>query len=100
MRSAVIISALAALAAAAPRPQDIDFTQVDAAGAAEVESAPAAATAASQVVAVPSQTGLAASVVSATPLAQRDFDDLISALSKRDGNCAAQPAGTGPTINK
>ncbi|KAL8692578.1 MAG: hypothetical protein Q9218_002426 [Villophora microphyllina] len=73
MRSACLISALVAVAAAAPAPspQLMDLAAIDAAPDPVIVSAPFDVT---------------------SDLAKRDE----SALSKRDGNCAVQPAGYGP----
>jgi hypothetical protein len=84
MRSAFIVSAFAALALAlaAPRPQDIEFDQVDAA-------------------ADPIVVAVSADVAEQTVSIQqkRDFLGVARSLSKRgDGDCSAQPAGTGPTV--
>lgn len=90
MRSSLIVSSLAALAAA----QSIDFSQVTAAPAVSVQSAPVVGTA--QVVSAQpaaTVTSIGSAAVQASPIAQRDL-----ALNKRDGTCATQPAGTGPTV--
>ncbi|KAL9012328.1 MAG: hypothetical protein Q9173_002899 [Seirophora scorigena] len=74
MRSACILSALVAIAAAAPAPspQLIDIATVDAAPEPVMVSAPL-------------------DVLTDTPLRKRD-----SAMVKRDGDCTAQPTGSGP----
>ncbi|KAI4256241.1 MAG: hypothetical protein L6R42_006337, partial [Xanthoria sp. 1 TBL-2021] len=74
MRSACVLSALVAIVAAAPAPspQLIDLAGVDAAPDPVFVSAPFV-------------------VVSDTPLKKRELT-----LVKRDGNCAPQPAGSGP----
>ncbi|KAL8775266.1 MAG: hypothetical protein Q9209_000272 [Squamulea sp. 1 TL-2023] len=74
MRSACVLSALVAIAAAAPAPspQSIDLAGVDAAPDPIFVSAPL-------------------DVASDTPHKKRDFT-----LMKRDGDCAPQPAGSGP----
>lgn len=97
MRSAIVLSALAALAAAAPSPapQLIDFTQVDAAPDTEVQVAPLdVAVDAVSVIPSSSATAVAAAAVSETPLSSRD---IRLAVGKRD-ICTAQPAGTGPAV--
>lgn len=73
MRSACIISALVAIAAAAPAPspQLIDLDGVDAAPDPVLVSAPMD--------------------VASDPVEKRDIG-----LVKRDGTCAPQPAGSGP----
>ncbi|KAI4147086.1 MAG: hypothetical protein L6R39_003244 [Caloplaca ligustica] len=74
MRSACIIAALVAVAAAAPAPspQLIDIDGVEAAPDPVLVSAPL-------------------DVTTDKPLKKRD-----ATLTKRDGNCAPQPAGSGP----
>lgn len=74
MRSACVLSALVAIVAAAPAPspQLIDLAGVDAAPDPVFVSAPF-------------------DVVSDTPHKKRELT-----LVKRDGNCAPQPAGSGP----
>lgn len=74
MRSACVFSALVAIAAAAPAPapQLIDIAGVDAAPDPVFVSAPF-------------------DVTSDTPLKKRELT-----LVKRDGDCAPQPAGSGP----
>ncbi|KAL8720270.1 MAG: hypothetical protein Q9225_002838 [Loekoesia sp. 1 TL-2023] len=74
MRSACILSALVAIAGAAPAPspQLIDLAAIDAAPDPVLVSAPL-------------------DVVSDTPSKKRDVIPV-----KRDGNCAVQPAGSGP----
>lgn len=104
MRSAFIISAFAALALAAPRPQDIEFDQVDAAADPIIVAAPVDV--ADQTVSIQplaAVTTLAAASVTdvASTLDQkRDFLDVARSLRKRgDGDCSALPAGTGPTVS-
>ena len=74
MRSACILSALVAITAAAPAPspQLIDLAAIDAAADPQLVSAPL-------------------DVAFDKPSKKRDVT-----LSKRDGNCAVQPAGSGP----
>ncbi|KAL8732057.1 MAG: hypothetical protein Q9166_003010 [cf. Caloplaca sp. 2 TL-2023] len=74
MRSACVLSALVAVAAAAPAPspQLIDLAGVDAAPDPVFVSAPL-------------------DVATDKPLKKRDMT-----MTKRDGNCAPQPAGSGP----
>lgn len=74
MRSVCIFSALVAIAGAAPAPspQLIDLAAIDAAPDPVLVSAPL-------------------DVVSDTPSKKRDVIPV-----KRDGNCAVQPAGSGP----
>ena len=104
MRSAFIISAFAALALAAPRPQDIEFDQVDAAPNPIVVAAPVDV--AEQTVSIQPLAAITtfadASVtdVASTTDQKRDFLGVARSLSKRgDGDCSAQPAGTGPAVS-
>lgn len=86
--SVFTISALAALAIAIPHPQAIDFARVEAAPAPGLETAP---------LDVQIDTPVLAPVPVAGPIApipavvKRD-----TVLQKRDGDCALQPAGSGP----
>jgi hypothetical protein len=104
MRSAFIVSAFAALALAAPRPQDIEFDQVDA--AADPIVVAVSAEVVEQTVSIQplaAVTALAAASVTdvaSTTEQKRDFLGVARSLSKRgDGDCSAQPAGTGPTVS-
>lgn len=103
MRSSFIVAAFAAVALAAPRPQDIEFDQVDAAPDPIVVAAPddgAEQTVSIQPLAAVT-TLAAASVtdVASTTEKKRDFLGIARSLSKRDGDCSALPAGTGPTVS-
>jgi hypothetical protein len=93
MRSALLISALAALALAAPRPQDIEFDLVDEASTPEPTTAPDDGQA--DVVDI-QPTNIADSIGAAAPtsMSRRNVDDFV----KRDGNCSPLPAGTGPAV--
>lgn len=96
MRSAIIISALTALAVAAPRPQDIQFDLVDAAPDPEIVTPPTDV--ASETVAiVPVAAAITVADASVTDAAQAKKKR--SGLEKRDGDCKAQPAGTGPQVS-
>lgn len=102
MRSTLIISALAALAVAAPRPQAIEFDLVDAAPDAEIVTPPVDVTA-DKVAAQPTAEAVAiaaSSVTETTSAEKRDFIEVADSLSKRDGDCSVQPAGTGPQVSK
>ncbi|PBP19023.1 hypothetical protein BUE80_DR010095 [Diplocarpon rosae] len=96
MRATLIILAFAALALAAPRPQAIDIDAVDALPNPKVDTAPSNVTA-ETVPIVP--------VASAVKIADASVTDVAQTkgkrenLNKRDGNCAVQPAGTGPRIS-
>lgn len=87
--------ALPALAMA----QSFDFGVINAQPAAVAQSAPASgqasdAPALQPLSAIPQ---IASYIVASNPIAQRDVatEDLV----KRDGNCAPQPAGTGPSVH-
>lgn len=85
MRTAILVSTFAALAAS----QSIEFSLVDAAPVVSITAAPFTGTA--QTVSVqPSAaaTSIESAAVQASPIAQRD------------GTCAQQPDGTGPTVNQ
>lgn len=97
MRSFLTLPVLAALVAAAPRPQDIDLDQVEQA-ADPVVITPAAdvATGVATVAAITEQAAAASAAVSedpatntALPIAERD-------VIARDSTCAKQKAGKGP----
>ena len=87
MRSILMVSAFAALSLAAPRPQDIEWDQVDAAPDVEVVADGVASPTLQSPAAAST---IAAAAVSASPSTKKR--DLT--LQKRDGNCAVQPAGT------
>ena len=95
MRSAIIVSAFVALAAAAPRPQEIEFDLVDAAPDA-VPVVPPINVTSDDVEVAPVASAVAAAVADVTSVAttqKRDFLDLASSLSRRDIACEKQPAG-------
>lgn len=103
MRSTLIVSAFAALAVAAPRPQDIEWDGVDAADAPVIVTPPVgvidnAAAVSLQPSASVTSIAVAAVTDTASTNDKRDFLEHLS-LGKRDGNCAAQPAGTGPAVH-
>lgn len=103
MRSTLIVSAFAALALAAPRPQDIEFDQVDAAPDPVIVTPPVDGTSSSVALQPSSAIAAAASAVvtdtaTTTDTATNDKRDFLGFLSKRDSNCAVQPAGTGPAV--
>lgn len=100
MRSTIIISAFAALALAAPRPQDIEFDQVDAAPNVDVVTPPVTGTTDSVVIQPTSQAiSIGADAVTDVATTKRDTLRHRGSLGKRDGNCAVQPAGTGPQVS-
>lgn len=82
-----MVSAFAALSLAAPRPQDIEWDQVDAAPDVEVVADGVASPTLQSPAAAST---IAAAAVSSAAAEKRDLHH----LGKRDGNCAAQPAGT------
>jgi len=102
MRYTLIVSAFAALALAAPRPQDIDFEQVDAAPEADPVSPPIDVSV--DVVAVQpvaAATALAAASVTEVATAEkRDFLEVAGLLEKRNAECAAETPGTGPQVSR
>lgn len=102
MRSTYIISAFAALTLAAPRPQDIEFDQVDAAPDPVIYSVPVDGTSAT-VTLLPSAAVSSAAVAAVTdtastsdPSQKRDIEHALG--KRRDGDCSTQPAGTGPAV--
>ncbi|KUJ11847.1 uncharacterized protein LY89DRAFT_653320 [Mollisia scopiformis] len=104
MRSTYIISAFAGLALAAPHPQDIEFDQVDAAPDPTIVTPPvlgASATVSIQPTAAVATVADASvtEVASTNSTETNDKRDFLDFLGKRDGNCAVQPKGTGPTVN-
>lgn len=100
MRSTFVVSAFAALALAAPRPQDIEFDLVDAAPDPVVSAAPF--TGSSETVTLqPAAAVVTIADASVTDTATtNDKRDFLEVISKRgDGDCSAQPKGTGPTVS-
>ena len=95
MRSILLTATLIGCALAAPRPQDIDFDAVDAAAAPSFTAAPDNVV--SEIAAV-STTAVAplSAVTSDSSSPDRRRAEEFEGLEKRDGNCAAQPAGSGP----
>jgi hypothetical protein len=106
MRSTLIVSAFAALAIAAPRPQDIEWDQVDASPDPEIYTPPTNVTVDTVAIQPASAASAIASaavtdVASTTDLSQkRDILKVADLLGKRDADCAVQPAGSGPAVNK
>ncbi|KAL2073289.1 hypothetical protein VTL71DRAFT_10613 [Oculimacula yallundae] len=94
MRSTIILSAFAALALAAPRPQEIEFDLVDAAPDAEIVTPPTDVSV-DNVASLPVAEVVKAAAASVTDVAQAEK----RALRKRDGDCSAEPAGTGPRVS-
>ena len=99
MRTALIVSALAALAAAAPRPQDIDFGEIDS------EPRPTETGPSPTDVSDPVDYSLSAAKASASAAvtddltsgdSKRDLVELQSLVERAQGDCAPQPNGYGP----
>jgi hypothetical protein len=109
MRSAaILVSALAALTLAAPRPQDIEWDQVDSAPDADPVTPPVDV-ASDTVVIQPVSDAKSLGSDAVTDVAstkreiqqvKKDFLKEKSWLGKRDGTCAAEPAGTGPQVSR
>ncbi len=94
MHPALIISALAALALAAPTPQDIEFDQVDAAPDPIVYTPPSDGGIESvSVLPDTAVIAIADKAVTSEPTTEKR-----GLLGKRDGDCSATPAGTGPAV--
>lgn len=93
MRSVLIAAALLGTALAAPRPQDIDFTEVDAA-APPVFTAPPD-NVPTDVPTVTTTTVEPLTTIDTPPAKLRRAET----FEKRDGTCAPQPAGSGPVPN-
>lgn len=102
MRSFLALPVLIAVVAAAPRPQDIDFDQVEqAADPVIVTPAVDVATQIATVAAVTEQAAAASAAISAEP-AVPTADSTSSSkrsLEARDAACAKQPAGKGPVAS-
>jgi hypothetical protein len=106
MRSTLIVSAFAALALAAPRPQDIDFDEVDATPDPTIYTPPTNVT----VDVVDIQPASAASAVASAavtdvastsdPTEKRDMMEIVDQLKPRTADCGALPDGSGPAVNK
>lgn len=94
MRSTLIVSAFAALALAAPRPQEIEFDLVDAAPDPIVVTVPITGTSDS----VPIQAAAAAAAIGTQAVDETTMTKRRSLFSKRDGDCSKQPLGTGPAV--
>ena len=101
MRSAIIVSAFAALAIAAPRPQEIEFDQVEAVPDTNPVVPPTDVTV-DNVDVAPKAEVVAAAEAAVTEVAttsKRAFLDGRDGLSERDDViCKPQPAGTGPAV--
>jgi hypothetical protein len=112
MRSIFIISACAALILAAPRPQEIDFDQVDAAPDVNIVTPPVGVTSESVAIVPAGEAVIVGSqAVTDTTTTKRDIgiDEIKRnalgerewpGITKRDGDCTAEPAGTGPRVSK
>ena len=100
MRSTIIVSAFAALALAAPRPQEIEFDQVEAVPDTTPIVPPTDVTVDTVDIA-PKADVVAAAEAAVTEVAttsKRAFLDGSDNLSKRAEICKPQPAGTGPAV--
>ena len=97
MRSFFTLPVLAALVAAAPRPQDIDLDQVEQA-ADPVIITPAAdvATEVATVAAITEQAAAASAAVSQDPAANTASPVSERDVLERDSTCAKQKPGKGP----
>lgn len=103
MRSTLIVSAFAALALAAPRPQDIEWDQVDASPDPEIVTPPTDVTVDTVAIQPASAASAIASAavtdVASTIAQKRDMLEVADLLSTRNADCTAEPAGTGPVVN-
>jgi len=107
MRSTLIVSAFAAFALAAPRPQDIDFDGVDSTPDPTVYTPPTNVTV-DEVAIQPASAASAIASAAVTDVAttsdpvqdKRDFSELTDRLDARGADCAALPAGSGPAVNR
>ena len=92
MLSVLFVSTLLGLSLAAPRPQEISYGDVEAAGA-PVMVTPALDVASQTASVAPTDqvASSAAAAISTNPATPEK-----RSLTKRDGNCVAQPNGSGP----
>ena len=92
MRTAVVLAALAGFAAATPMPQsDFDFIEIDASHK-KLATGPPVLADSQPIVYNPSAAAASAAAAAAT-----DPATPTTKHKKRDGNCAAQPAGSAPS---
>ena len=92
MRTATVLAALVGLVAATPMPQsDFDFIEIDA-STVKLATGPPVLADSQPVVYNP-----VAAAASAAAAAATDPATPTTKLKKRDGNCAAQPAGSAPS---
>lgn len=98
MRSAILVFAFAALAIAAPRPQEIEFDQVDIAPDPEIITPPTDV-AVDNVPVLPAASAVQVADASVTDVAQAKPKQKRG-LQKRDGDCKPEPAGTGPRVSR
>jgi hypothetical protein len=106
MRPTFVVSAFAALALAAPRPQDIVFDEVDATPDPTIYTPPTNVT----VDTVAIQPASAASAIASAavtdvastsdPTEKRDVMGVAGQLKPRTADCGALPDGSGPAVNK
>ncbi|KAG9737624.1 hypothetical protein KCU73_g9953, partial [Aureobasidium melanogenum] len=100
MRSFFTLPVLAAVVAAAPRPQDIDFDQVEqATDPVIITPAIDVATQVATVAAVTEQAAAASAAVSAEPAVNSALPVNERDLVARDSACAKQKPGNGPVAS-
>lgn len=100
MRSFFTLPVLAAVAAAAPRPQDIDFDLIEqAADPVLITPAVDVATQVATVAAVTEQAAAASAAVSAVPAINNASFVNERDIVTRDSACAKQKAGKGPVAS-
>lgn len=93
MRSTIILSAFAALAAAAPRPQDIALDAVDAAPDPTIYTVTDGTSPTVSIMPLAAMTTIADATVTN---AAGDNVNSKRALGRRDGDCSPLPRGFGP----
>lgn len=100
MRSFFTLPVLAAVVAAAPRPQDIDFDQVEQApDPVIITPAVDVATQVATVAAVTEQAVAASAAISAEPAVNSDSSVNARDIVGRDSACAKQKPGSGPVAS-
>ncbi len=104
MRSTIIVSAFAALALAAPRPQDIEWDQVDSAADPEIFTPPTDVTVDTVAIQPASAASAVASAavtdIASTTSQKRDMLEVAELLSARNAECTLETPGTGTAISK
>ena len=103
MRSTIFVSAFAALAIAAPRPQDIQFDLVDVASDPEIVTPPTDVVV-DNIAVLPAASAVHVADASVTDVAQAKPKERRGlqkrGLQKRDGDCSPEPAGTGTRVSR